>query len=99
MNRIDRYISNLCLGYFFGGLLIFVTIFLVIDALSTIVHYQGLPHEIFLRYYAFYLPVVAYRMVPVACVLATVFTLATLNKNNELVALYASGMSLVRITT
>lgn len=99
MNRIDRYISKLFVGYFLGGLLIFATIFLAIDVLSSIVRYQAVPAEVLIRYYMYYLPEVVYRMVPVACVLGTVFTLATLNKSNELVALYAAGMSLLRIST
>ncbi|MGZ5279822.1 MAG: LPS export ABC transporter permease LptG, partial [Pseudobdellovibrionaceae bacterium] len=49
-------------------------------------------------YYLYSLPEIIYRMGPVACLLATIFTFYTLNRNNELVALFASGMSLLRIT-
>jgi lipopolysaccharide export system permease protein len=38
-------------------------------------------------------------MMAVACLLGTIFTLSTLNRNNELVALFSSGMSLARIST
>ena len=32
-----------------------------------------------------------------ACLLATVFTFGSLQKNNELIALYSAGMSLARV--
>lgn len=97
MNRIDRYISGLFWLYFLGGLLVFATIFVAVDALGLMVEYRNLPGEVLLGYYANSIPEVIYRMVPVASVLAVVFTLSTLNKSSELVALYSTGMSLTRI--
>jgi lipopolysaccharide export system permease protein len=44
------------------------------------------------------MPEIIYRMSPMACLLGTVFTISTLNKTNELVALYSLGTSLLRIT-
>jgi len=97
MNRIDKYISGLFWLYFLGGILIFATIFVAIDALGLIVEYKNVPSDILLSYYTYSLPEVIYRMVPVACVMSIVFSLSTLNKSNELVALYSTGMSLTRI--
>jgi lipopolysaccharide export system permease protein len=97
-SRIDRYISGLFWFYFVGGLAVFITLFLAVDALSTMVTYKDVAATALIQYYAYYTPEVVYRMAPVACLLGTIFTLSTLNKNNELVALYASGMSLLRIT-
>jgi lipopolysaccharide export system permease protein len=97
MNRIDRYISGLFWTYFLGGLLVFVTIFISIDALSMMVEYKGVAAESWLKYYEFGLPDVIYRMLPMASVISIVFTLSTLNRLNELVALYSMGMGLVRI--
>jgi lipopolysaccharide export system permease protein len=37
-------------------------------------------------------------MIPVSCLLATVFTIGNLNKSNELVALFSCGMSLARVS-
>lgn len=99
ISRIDRYIATLFMGYFLGGLLIFVTIFLAVDSLSTIVSYKDVDASALISYYIYYIPEVMYRMLPVASVLATVFTLSNLNKTNELVALFSCGMSLIRITT
>jgi lipopolysaccharide export system permease protein len=41
---------------------------------------------------------VIYKIIPVACVVGTVKTNSTLNKGSELVALFASGLSLFRIS-
>jgi lipopolysaccharide export system permease protein len=96
--RMDRYISGLFWIYFLGGLLIFVTIFTAIDALSTMVTYKDASPGALISYYGYSLPEIIYRMSAVSCLLATVFTISTLNKTNELVALYSMGASLVRIT-
>jgi lipopolysaccharide export system permease protein len=97
MNRIDRYISGLFWSFFLGGLLVFVTIFVAVDAMSTMVTYNKASGGALLAYYGYSAPDIIYKMVPVACLLATILTLSSMNKANELVALYASGMSLLRI--
>lgn len=98
MTRFDRYISGYFWSYFFAGILVFTTIFLAFDSLSTMVTYKGVTTDILLQYYLNYLPEVIQKMIPVSCLLGTILTISTLNKNNELVALFASGMSLFRIT-
>lgn len=98
MTRIDRYVSFLFWGYFLGGLLIFVTIFTAVDAMSTLVSYSGVSGGTMLHYYLFMAPEIINRMMPVACLLGTVLTLSNLNRANELVALFASGMSLLRVS-
>lgn len=97
-SRIDRYISGLFWFYFIGGLLVFVTLFIAIDSLSTLVTYKQAAPIALIKYYGYGFPEVIYRMAPVACLLATIFAISTLNRNNELVALYSVGMSLIRIT-
>lgn len=97
-SRIDRYISGLFWFYFLGGLLVFMTLFLAIDALGMMVSYKDALPSVLIQYYAYSIPEIIYRMTPVACLLGAIFTLSTLNRNNELVALFASGMSLFRVT-
>lgn len=98
LNRIDRYISGLFWLYFVGGILVFLTLFLAIDAMSTMVSYKDVLPISLLKFYGYYAPEIIYRMIPVSALLATVFTLSTLNRSNELVALFSVGMSLVRVT-
>ncbi|HND84212.1 MAG TPA: LPS export ABC transporter permease LptG [Pseudobdellovibrionaceae bacterium] len=97
MRIIDRYTFQLFLGYFVGTLVIFVTLFIAIDAMSTMMNFKGVPTEIFIQYYAYIIPEMVHRMIPIASVMGVVLTLGNLNKNNEMVALFASGMGLARI--
>jgi len=97
-NIIDRYISKLFLAYFIGGLLVFVVLFITVDFMTNISHYNASSAAV-IEYYALFAPSIAYQMMAVACLLGTIFTLSTLNRNNELVALFSSGMSLARIST
>jgi len=83
--------------YFLGGLIVFVTIYIAIDALGMMVEYKSINMSVWLAYYGYSIPDIVYRMVPVASVLGVVFTLTALGKANELVAMYSIGMSLVRI--
>lgn len=98
MNRIDRYISGLFWVYFIGGSVVFLTIFLAVDAMSKMVEFKGIDMGVLLRFYAYYTPEIYSKLLPVACLLATVLAISSMNKANELVALFASGMSLFRIT-
>lgn len=97
MNRIDRYTAVLFWGYFIGGLVVFVTIFTAVDAMSTMVNYDGVSPEHLAKYYIYGSATIIQKMLPVACLLGTILTLSNLNKSNELIALFASGMSLFRV--
>lgn len=97
-SRIDRYLLALFWSSFIAGLLVFVTLFIATDAMSSILKYQNVASSIFLKYYLYYAPEIIYKMIPVACVVGMVMTIASLNKGSELIALFASGMSLLRIS-
>lgn len=96
--RIDRYLLGLFWTAFAAGLLVFLTLFIATDAMSSLVKYKDVAGLVILKYYAFYAPDVIYKMLPIACVVGTVMTLSSLNKGSELVALFASGLSLFRIS-
>ncbi len=97
MNRIDRYISGYFWSFLIGGLLVFVTLFVAVDAMSVMVSYPETAGAVLLRYYGYSLPEFVYRMIPVASLLASIMTLSTLQRGNELTALFSCGMSLFRI--
>lgn len=97
MNRIDRYTLQLFWGYFFGGLLVFVTIYMAIGAMSTLVDYKDVTLNALLRYNAYQAPEIIQKMMPVGCLLGLILMLSSMSKANELVALFSSGMSLFRI--
>ena len=96
--RIDRYLLGLFWGAFLAALLIFLTLFIATDAMSTLAKYKDVGVTVFLEYYAYFAPEVIYKMLPVACVVGTVITISNLNKGSELVALFAAGMSLFRVS-
>ena len=98
MTRIDRYICVLFWGYFAAGLLVFTTIMVAVDAMTTMVNYPGTSVSTLLSYYAAFTPEMLHQLLPVGCLLGAVLTLSTLNRANELVALFASGMSLLRVS-
>ena len=95
-NRIDRYIAGLFLSYTFGGLLIFMMLFVTVDFMTNVARFNA-PGGIVAEYYLLFSPWILVQMIPVACLLGVVFTLSTLNKTNELVALFSTGTSLARI--
>lgn len=98
MNLIDRYIARHFIGFFFGGILVFLTVFLAIDILSTFVSYPGTAVDPLIKYYLFYIPDLFQKMIPVSCLLGTILCLSSLNKSNELIALFAAGYSLLRVS-
>ena len=95
---IDRYIAKKFLLFVVSGLLIFTTIFLAVDFLSFAVKHSDAELSSLLKFYGFMIPSIVYQMLPVACLMATVFTLSDLNRSNELIALFSAGMSLARIS-
>ena len=97
LNRIDRYLLGLFWAAFIAGLLIFVTLFVATDAMSALVKYKDAASLTLIKYYIYFIPEIIYKMLPIACVMGTVMTISSLNKGSELVALFASGMSLFRI--
>ncbi len=86
------------LGYLAGGLVVFVTMFLTIDAISSASRFD-VSSAILIQYYMYKVPGIVQQMIPVACLLGTIFTLSALSKSNELVALFSAGMSLARISS
>lgn len=94
---IDRYILKSFVFYLFAGLTVFVTLFLAIDFVTATAKYDVTMFT-FARYYFYFTFEILSQLVPVACLLGTLFTLGTLNKNSELVAMFSMGMSLFRIS-
>ncbi len=97
MQLIDRYILSLFFRYLLAGILVFVTLFLVFDFMSFGVSNSGASSGALIRYYGYHTPWVIYQLMPVACLMATLFTLSSMNRSNELTALYSMGTGLTRI--
>lgn len=94
---IDRYIAKQFVINLLGSLLVLVSLFVAVDFLSNLTNVD-VAGDVIVRYYKYSIPSIIYQMLPISCIIATIFTLTSLNKANELVALFASGMSLARIS-
>ena len=80
-----------------------IGIFLVIDFFERVDEfvsraYIDTPYTDLLFYYIYKVPNIAFYMAPQAVMLATVITLATLARDNEIVAMKACGISITGIT-
>ena len=87
-------------AYFFAVLLAaFVIIFeafTLFDLLGDISKNHA-PFTIVVNYFLYLIPLMVYQLAPLATLVACLVTLATLAKNNEVIAFKASGMSLYRL--
>lgn len=101
MKILDKYILKRFLFTFLLSLLVFLTIFHVVDVIENIDRFlknQMAINEVGL-YYLYQLPFFIDIALPMSLLLASVFTIGILSKNNELTAIKALGISLYRIST
>ena len=99
MQLIDRYILKLFFLYLAAGLVVFVTLDVAVEVLSFGLRNADVGTGPLIRYFSYHVPWVFYQLMPLACLMSTLFTLSSLNKTNELTALYSLGMGLTRIAT
>ncbi|MBI3016743.1 MAG: LPS export ABC transporter permease LptG [Deltaproteobacteria bacterium] len=95
MKIIDRYITREFLLYFLIALSTFTSLFLLVDILQRSMK-EGLSVAL-LQFTLLQGPFVISQMVPVACLMASMFALTALAKNSELIAMYATGISTERL--
>ncbi|MCB0347752.1 MAG: LPS export ABC transporter permease LptG [Bdellovibrionales bacterium] len=96
-STIDRYIVKIYLGYLIASLVVFVTLFLSVDFMTNVAKFSA-SLDVLLKYYTLLAPSIIFQMLPIAFIMSTIFCLSGLNKSNELVALFSSGLSLARIS-
>ncbi|MFQ6607956.1 MAG: LptF/LptG family permease [Fidelibacterota bacterium] len=99
LKRIDAYLIwrfTQTLGF---ALIAFIGIFLVVDLVENIDRFidSSVPRDIVFRYYLHSLPWFINIGLPMAVLIATIFTVGILSKRNELAAMKSSGISLYRI--
>ena len=96
---LDKYIITSFIKKLFNILLVFVTIFLVVDIIEDID--KILDHSIKLNdisfLYIYSIPHYVGIAFPMAVLISTVMTFTIFQKNNELTALKASGVSIYRL--
>lgn len=99
MKLIDRYLLKSFLVPLFYCLAAFTLVYVIFDLfdnLSDFIDGKTPPAQVGL-YYAALVPTVLVYIVPVSLLLAVLASLSSLTKNNELTAMRASGVSLLRL--
>jgi LPS export ABC transporter permease LptF/LPS export ABC transporter permease LptG len=96
---VDVYLLQQFLYFFFvllAGFILLFDAFTLFDLLADISrnHVDALT---VLNYFRFLVPLMTYQLAPLATLVATLVTLSVLAKNNEVIALKASGISMYRL--
>ena len=99
MRILSRYILREFVSYLGYALLAFIAIFILVDLVDKMDKFidAGVGIGVIALSYLFYLPWVISLVMPVAMLLATMFSLGRLLGDNEITAMKASGVSLYRI--
>ncbi len=94
-----RYLASLYLKNVAMALLTFTSLFLLFDFFERIdnVLAEGASFSLILSYFSLKIPNIISLMLPVATLVATLFTVGLLGKNAELTALRAAGLSLKQL--
>ena len=100
MRILDRYILNSMVKLFIGCILAFLLLYVVIDVFSHLdeILKNKTSIELLLIYYLNFLPVIFVQIAPFACLMGCLYTLGLLNRNNEIIAMRTSGLSIFSIT-
>ena len=100
MRILDAYITRSIIKIFLCTILLFCFLYILIDLATHMDDFLAnkVPLLIITNYYASFFPVIFVQTSPIASLLATLFTYSTLNNNNEIIALRASGLDFWKIT-
>ena len=95
MSILDRYLIKEILKHFGIVLSAVVIIYLAVDFFENIDKFleAGLPISRILQFFQLKLPLIIVQITPVGILLAVLITFGLMNKNNEIIALKSSGMS------
>ncbi len=100
MRILERYIFKSALAVFFTCLFTFLFLYIIIDIFNHLdeILKQHLALSILGRYYLNFLPIIFVRVAPIAALLATLYTFGRMNRDNEIIAMRASGLSILQIS-
>ncbi|MCF7805642.1 MAG: LptF/LptG family permease [Candidatus Marinimicrobia bacterium] len=100
MKLLDKYLLRKFIALFLYSMIAFLTIFLIVDVVENVDKFidAGLNRSQILTYYVLNVPFFISTALPMSMLIASIFSIGTLSRNNELTAMKASGVSLYRIT-
>ncbi len=98
MKIIDRYLIKQYIQTFLFAILAFVMIFVVLDMMEKLDDFidQSVPAMVIIQYYFVFIPEIMRLIIPVAVLLAALFTVGRMSDQYELAALKACGVSFYR---
>lgn len=98
---LQKYLLGEFLKYFVITLLSLILFYIVVDFISNIGAFtKHSPEFKYIILYFFYkLPEVTYRVLPLSVLLATLLSISFFNKNNEIMAIKSSGLSMLKFFT
>ena len=98
---LDQYIIKKFFINFIYIILSFTIIFIIVDIIDNIDKFisRGLSNKEMFDYYLLSIPWYISIALPMTLLIATIITFVTLQKNNEITALKASGVSIYRISS
>lgn len=101
MKLIDKHIVKEFIPPLFYCIAIFICLYVIIDLFANLddIIKQHVGFKILLRYYLAFLPIIFTQITPIAVLLSVLYSLGNLNHNNEIMAMKASGISILRIIT
>jgi len=95
----DRYLLKQYLRILLFSVLAFTVIYITVNIFEEIdnfIDHEAKLYDI-IRYYVFSIPFILTYIIPVSLLLGTVFSMGVMARRNELTALIASGLSLIRV--
>jgi lipopolysaccharide export system permease protein len=98
LKLIDRYVAFRFIGKLVWSVIAAVVVFVMLDLVEMLGKFidADVPASVVFQYYYLYIPYIVYLIIPVATLLATMFTIGSLTMTNELVAMHSSGVSFYR---
>jgi lipopolysaccharide export system permease protein len=81
-------------------ILVFLFLYVVIDIFSHLEDMlrQKVTIELVIKYYLSFLPMIFVQVSPIACLLSVLYTFGALNRENEIIAMRSSGLSIIQIS-
>ena len=94
----STYLIGLFMSYVVGLSLSLASIFVIVDYISNLRRFEGVQFYYVGLYYWYFLPWIIQITLPIVLLLASMFAIGRMIKNNELTAIKASGVSVGQIT-
>ena len=100
MSLLHRYVLKRFVYCYVSSAVGLIGVFLIVDFFERVDEFvrRDMPYSDLIYYYVYKIPGVVFYMAPQAVLFATVITLAVLARDNEITAMKASGVGVVKIT-